>query len=976
MDDDLWPARCASREERCESPQRRGVRLERQAEPASDGPRWCRALAAVSLATVEQISVDTTAVAVLADGGSPAEISNRRGHLLEAFIARLLAVLGYEEPRTEHLNVTSDGVELDVIARARVTGQMLMAECKAYTANVAAPHLTSFVGKYLLRKADDAQLAGWFVALPRLTAEAKEQADEVAGKFPLFRYLGSFDVCELLMKADLLPPLTAGPELHADLTVVITEHGLALAARELDPRTRRATRVMLWNRTETVPDPLRELVERSRLAEGLPVAARGNQAVSVPVRNGHEPAIVAVRGSTSDFEYQLPASPKFFVGRKAVAAGLLQSIQTRKEGGVLVINAKSGWGKSSLALHLESKVQQAGGVAQVIDTRTAESADFVAAAVEGLVRKAVQRRLLRLSSEAAFSSLSSSVRSLGGAVWRRDRPLLLFFDQFENVFRSETLTREFRDLTSLIGELEVPVTVGFAWKTDLVGWTEDHPYRLRDDIRQAAYVSVLEPLGPREIETLLRRLEKAVGDKLQRELRRRLREYSQGLPWLFKKLAGHILAELDGGLSQDELVRESLNVQSLFESDLAELTPQEQEGVRTIARSAPALVSDLEETVPTAIVQSLINRRLVVQVGDRVDTYWDTFRDFLLTGRVAIEDSYIIRYGPASVAKLLRRLISGGGELTVTQAAQELGTSATVIFNLSRELRLMGLVATEPNRLVVDPAILNSPDPEGACRELVARALRRHKVLGVVSRELDSAGQSIPFSRVAAELPASFPAVEANSESWLTYARAFCQWLAYGGLLALSRDGVRQLGPDELPQHQLYLLSGAVPVRVQGAFPQSAAGPAEQLLIHLADPTAPRPEGRRLRGAMRDLSLLGAIVLDEHDRVTLSPPDLATGAGVSEAVLRRLVRGMPGCDEAFKALQTDPATPPARLGEILREAHGAEWTAMTAHSVGKYIRSWARLCGLQTRAKRGVTASTSRRPTIATGDGQQEIPNL
>jgi hypothetical protein len=77
---------------------------------------------------VDQISVETTAVAVLAHGDSTGEISYRRGHLLETFLARLLAVLGYEEPRTENLNVTSDGIELDVVARARVSRQRLIAE--------------------------------------------------------------------------------------------------------------------------------------------------------------------------------------------------------------------------------------------------------------------------------------------------------------------------------------------------------------------------------------------------------------------------------------------------------------------------------------------------------------------------------------------------------------------------------------------------------------------------------------------------------------------------------------------------------------------------------------------------------------------------------------------------------------------------------------------------------------------------------
>jgi len=337
---------------------------------------------------------------------------------------------------------------------------------------------------------------------------------------------------------------------------------------------------------------------------------------------------------------------------------------------VVVINAKSGWGKSSLSLRLQKEVEKAGGVALVIDSRTAERPEFVVAAFERLVRRAVDRRLLTLPDDSAFSSLQSIVETLRNSQpLRRGKPLMIVFDQFENVFRNATVTKEFRDLAFLVQDLCLPLTVAFAWKTDIVGWTEDHPYRLRDEIRGVAHVTALEPFGPSEVETLLRRLEKAMNAKLHKELRQQLREYSQGLPWLLKKLAGHILDEIARGATQEQLVRQSLNVEVLFENDLGRLTPSEQEGLRAIARAAPVLISDLDsEAIPSAVLESLLHQRLVVQVGERLDTYWDTFRDFLTTGRVAIEDSYVVRYAPSGAGMLLRRVVAAGGDLTVPAA--------------------------------------------------------------------------------------------------------------------------------------------------------------------------------------------------------------------------------------------------------------------------------------------------------------------
>jgi hypothetical protein len=905
---------------------------------------------------VEQIAVETTAVAVLADGGSTSAVANKRGHLLEDFVARLLHIQGFGEPRTENLNVTAEGIEIDVVAQHRVTGQRLMAECKAYGSNIRVPQFEPFVGKYLIARADDEHLAGIFVGLPRLTPEADEQARKVEAKFAGFRRLSSFEVCKLLVDADLLPPIEAGPSLQSDLTVVISEHGLALAAHELDQKTRRAIRMAVWGRGG-VPDPVLDLVERT-LARGLLVTAVGEDIPGSVALATSVPTIVSVQGSSSDFEYQLPAAPRFFVGRKSVTSSLADLLTARARGGVLVVNAKSGWGKSSLALRLAHTVHTAGGVALVVDSRTAESPAFVAAALETLVREGDRRKILRLPRDSAFSSLESIVGSLQRGTWPKgQRPLLILFDQFENVFRDEALTRQFRDLALLVADIAAPVTVGFSWKTDLVGWTEDHPYRLRDEIRGAADVAVLDPLGPREVETLLRRLEKAVGGKLHRELRQRLRELSQGLPWLLKKLASHIISEVDRGATQEELVRESLNVQSLFERDLAELSPAEQQGLQTIARSAPALVSELEDVVATPILQSLLNRRLVVQVGERIDTYWDTFRDFLLTGRVAIEESFIVRHAPSSgVAKLLRATIAAGGSLSVQAAASRLGTSPNVIWNWTRELRQLGLVSAEPNRVVVDEEIIASGDRELEVRARVAATLRRHKVVSVVNRLLGEDAGPVPLTRVAAELAGAFPAVEANAESWLTYARAFSQWLAYAGIVTVSREGISR--PTDGGGPPFRLLSGTVPVRVRSAFPQGPAGPAEQLLHHLADPSAPRPEDRRLRAALRDLSLLGAVELDERERVRLARGDLLTDGEIEPNVLRRLVEDLPGCRQALELLEISSAASPKDVGEVLRAAYGADWADPTTHSIGKYFRSWARSCGIQTKTRAARTKGT------------------
>lgn len=876
---------------------------------------------------MDRIAVETTAVVVLADGASEGSINRTKGHPFEAFLAKVLATQGYESPRTENLNVTKEGVEVDVTALHRVTRHRIVCECKAYSANVGVPALVGFIGK---------------LALEQAAAEKKR---------PNFRHMGSHELCVLLEEAHLLPSVDDGPVLRSDVTLVITEHGIALAARELDALTRRATRVVVWNRSGLVPEPLMALVARS-FAGGLAVVAVGSDVPRIPVSPGSPPSVVEVRGSSSDFEYQLPAAPKFFIGRKAVATRIAKRIVERKQAGVIVINAKSGWGKSSLCLNLHRATERAGGVALVVDTRTAERTEFVAAALEALVRGAVKKGLLSLPPDAAFSSLVSTMETLNAAQRPgKSRPLLIIFDQFENVFRDVDLTREFRDLAFLAQGLAVPLTVGFSWKTDLVGWTEEHPYRLRDEIRGTADVEVLDPFDAREVETLLRRLEKAVDQKLAKELRQRLREYSQGLPWLCKKLAGHVVEELGRGTTQEELVSQSLNVQALFESDLARLGPAEQEALRTIAKAAPAPLSEIEDAVPSRVLETLLHQRLVVQVGERIDIYWDTFRDFLVIGTVAIEDSYVVRYSTSGAFKLLRRVVASDGRISVPDAARDLSTSATTVFNWARELKMFSVLATEANHVALQPGILDAEDPEEAIRARVATALRRHKMYSLATHLIGANSGRTSIASYAESLPGAFPAVEAKAESWGSYARAFCGWMEYAGLVILTRDAQIQMR-DEGDRPPARLLTAVIPTRLKTAFPTAGPGAAMEVVAHLSDPvTNPRPQERRFREGLRSLSQLGAVRMDSRQNVSLVDPLLIVDGVLDAQRLRALVEKRPGMDAAFQRLESDPGRSPKSVGSDLKAVLGADWRSAMTHTAGKHVRAWARACGIATRVR-------------------------
>ena len=917
----------------------------------------------------KSVLVQAPGLIVLGDGRDAKTENEARGRVFEDFFARLLSLYGFVDPRREYLRVRQDGIEIDIRARHRLTQRTAIAELKAYSAPVPVGHLKQFAGTFAA-EADD-NVDAFFVATPHLSAEGVEFARRLEKKYENFKYLGASDVVALLQERELLPS-PSDTDQHADLTAVITPHGLALAARLLDPTTRRPIAISCWTLDGQPSQALLELLGRSQFAAGLPVEAPGRASTAIALPPASEaPSVVSVRGSTDDFEYQVPASPQYFVGRESVLTDLLQGFShTERRGEVVVINAQSGWGKSSLALKLAGAIEEVGGAALVVDTRTAEDPSFVVAALEAAAHRAEEAGLLRLSANATFTSASTALESLGAAKWlQRESRLLVFFDQFENIFRSQELTRHFRDLALQVREVRVPLVVGFAWKTDLVGWTEDHPYALRDDIRDVARNVVLEPFTAKEVRTLLRRLERRLATPLHAELRKRLGEYSQGLPWLLKKLLGHVLDQVERqGVSQDVLLAQDLNVSTLFANDLAVLTPPEETALRHIARSAPVPVIELEGVVPQEVLGVLIHRRLVVQVGARIDVYWDIFRDFLISGRVAIEDSFVMRYGPTSVGRLLRTALDQGGDMSVAEAGDVLATSSTVVLNLSRELRLLRLARESPGRVVLDPKLVTADDREQLARTTVARAMRRHKVFGLVTTLVEKHGGRVTMQQLAAELPSAFPAVEAKPKSWGSYARCYVQWLDYAGLVIQERDGrIRLPREDERRERVVGLtVKNPGPARLKRVFPGASAGPAMHLLRRLAGQPLPPLSANASSAAARDLGALGLVERpDVGSTLRLTDRSIITDSGdVDDARLRRLVEDQPGCRAALEALDRDPELEPHAVGAILREAYGAGWRDQTTKGVGKAMRSWARRCGVRTQARSLPQEPTVDHPTL------------
>ena len=162
----------------------------------------------------------------------------------------------------------------------------------------------------------------------------------------------------------------------------------------------------------------------------------------------------------------------------------------------------------------------------------------------------------------------------------------------------------------------------------------------------------------------------------------------------------------------------------------------------------------LGEEFRPELIQSFVNRRLLVRVGTRYDIYWDIFRDYLNTGHLPVQELYILRAQVSTILNAISSLQSTGGTLSVEEFRSEIGPSTGTYLNIVRDLRLLQLAAVESDRVTL--ALSISDSQEESIRNHVSDRLRRNRVVHILLKELEVQGE-FSLTQVAEILRQSFP---------------------------------------------------------------------------------------------------------------------------------------------------------------------------------------------------------------------------
>lgn len=506
--------------------------------------------------------------------------------------------------------------------------------------------------------------------------------------------------------------------------------------------------------------------------------------------------IVAEIQESEDWADYRPASSKHFVGRIDLRNELFKFIkqvnQNETSRRIFYIDGKSGWGKSSLINDLKGRCANKRNrnkyFVLAIDTRSANTSNFVALAFKKLIESAYSKGFIEeslfnkagISISSGYDILASdSVKQILNTLTAEGKILVIVFDQFEDVFRKVDLFKAFYKFLLDVNDVRTSLVVGFSWKSEINIPISHEAYNLWQQSKDIASCISLREFDSSETNSVIKQLEKAVAKTIDIDLKRKLIESSQGFPWLIKKLCIHAYKQIKMGVTIEKLIEQDLNCEALFKNDLEALSPEETRSLKYIAqRSFDGNffdVTEIDEAIPNDVIAELINKRLVVKSGTKYNVYWDIFRDYIVTDKVPpIGESYLIRQYVRVCIDVFKLFDVNKLSLIELSQLYKKGNIRT-LDNILRELRNIGLIRKDGEHFQIKRHDLKD---EKVLKEYLRSKLDRHTAH---IRLKDSEHKLIGLKEIVTTFKQIFK-INFAEKTWGTYSKYFVTWLNYAGL--------------------------------------------------------------------------------------------------------------------------------------------------------------------------------------------------
>ncbi|PBP73985.1 restriction endonuclease [Pseudomonas syringae] len=879
------------------------------------------------------------------------DTTKQKGDLLENLAKGLLTAQSY----TVIQEIRIVGAELDLLCKHKVSGKEIYVECKAQKEPVSAPVIRQLWGT--VDSEDYAE--GWLISTSGFTKDGKgfieSWKQKPIEKSSRLSFYNPEQIIDSLISASVIksPPLreaaiaTNGEEYLGEWTLLISKFGIYWCVYTLEGGAPNQVLAYRASTGQHITDS-KEINNIGTLESTLANYKFLMQPVAQLALDTSEistlPLVVEVQTGESWDDYR-PARPQDFIGRDSLQKEILNFLDTAKNNNgsrVFALTGNSGLGKSSLVAKLRDRSRNIRYknkyFVYAVDVRGAKNSNYILASLIECLKQAQANGFgdnIDITLTNPDTPLNSTaIQNYLNSLEKKNQVVCLIFDQFEELYSKPELFGIFKtskDLMLDVAACKKNIVLGFAWKTDSTT-QQDHPaYHMWHELSDHRREYRLEVFDSGEITKSVTMFEKQVGQKLGAETRHQIIHSSQGFPWLIKKLCINLFEGRTKGEGSESLFVD-LDVGRLFESDLISLTPQEITCLRLVAQKAPADWSEIIETAGTAVLNSLIHKRLVVKSGDRLNIYWDIFKDYLLSGKVPVVPfNYIPTNELPSGLKLCEQL-TREEFISAPQLAGLMNLNEKTIWNIGADLVMFGLAERAGTSFKLHQNI-NIYGQDAALR-LLREKMSKHSFKISLYKKYSS--KSVEHNGLKEVLKSCLPKASYSDKTWTTYTSRLTNLLVYTGYLTRSGHSVivQDLGTPSLNPNGTLKRR-----RSRGAVFSISVSP--YIVLETM---------QKLGNSISDLNTLNRnplsvlkrfdLIISSDTTTTLNREVISKYGGDLEAIWS-LAKNEPSLARCVEILNINPNISPKSLANEISKKYNLNWADGSLIRNGNILKQWS-----------------------------------
>jgi hypothetical protein len=906
--------------------------------------------------------------------------SQDQGKIFEKLVKDIVNACGYKDIE---LRAKIASMEYDITASGKLGNVPLVGEAKAHTKKIDSTTISSFVGKMYPIWGKEPRTLGLFISTSDFTPEAKDYLRSIQDQKTKLTTIIGQEILDLLakelnyytvgqVKSKAASDFGARP---GDTLFIASDEGnffiqLLIRKDETRPRAFCVYHSQGSNISELVfGKALKDRVPELEELLFWPSEIKG--ASFLDFERGH---IAPLQGS-GWFDYRFPAPPDCFVGRHEKRGDFLRFVdrsRTKKSKvSVFQVLSRSGVGKSSFLLKLQDDLLKDGVISVIVDARNFRSTLDFLDLIQEFVNSSNKAPGTKIPVPDNLDSGMLSLQEIGQGLQQSNNLGLFFIDQFESLFAKPELYTVFIDFILDITHECGNILFCIARKNDQPTTYDDRAKIDLERLREISETITIEDFSRDEAISLINHINDEIGQPLNERLKEMALEFSQGFPWLQKRICAHIIDMIKKGSPQEELVQAGLKPEELFRGELADLDEAEKDFLRRLAQYLPATLSELHEVFEDGDVLSkriaqLQTHRLIRLTGRTYDTYNDVLKEYLKTGRIPFGIKYVFRTSPAATLNLIQRIIANNWE-KVAQIREKERKSIGGILNRLRELRLLGLLDYSHGSIKLAEVTIDAYQ-NGTIGLLLQDRMRQN---GLVKDILDKLATTdrIRFHELKELVKTSMPLLDVSEETWDTYANNLSRWLDRTKLASLSgKDMIPPRDREAISREELIRTGRQKSILHPESFLPSAY--VNELIIILGVIRGASTPSKKLRDiinmqhkqdALHDCFAVGLVGRVSNHDFTLTGKGKRFLANTAEAkeILKEFLLSKPNVLSYLEKVGYNPTLHLKVLKETLADIDPG-WTQATWEWRSKVFANWLVYAELVKRTKGKITSYPKR----------------